>query len=168
MIRDDSWDLIPDVPSNQLLQPTPKSCPLSRPTFELRPRLPAVMHVSARNPMCDNRFQLSGPRLTLAGISAAAPTLVPGYEPVRSSLSHHVSHVACPYERVWPVQNTIQPVYNCVPARVPCHNQVWTGFQCQICVQAQLQPCHALLLTKGLGTRLTSPTPRCGPQQLSS
>ena len=100
MIRDDSWDLIPDTPSNQLLQPTPKSCPLRRPEFDLRPRFPAAMHVSARTPMCDTRFQCSGPRLTLAGISTAAPTVVPGYEPIRSGLSHHVSHVACPYERV--------------------------------------------------------------------
>ena len=100
MIREDSWDLIPEIPSTQLLQPTPKSCPLSRPTFEFRPRLPAVMHASARNPACDNRFHLSGPRLTVAGISAAAPAAVPGYEPVRSNLFHHVSHVACPYDRV--------------------------------------------------------------------
>ena len=100
MIRDDSWDLIPDIPSNQLLQPTPKSCPLRRPEFDFRPRLPAVMHVSARPPICDTRFQPSGPRLTLAGISSAVPTVVPGYEPIRSGLSHHVSHVACPYERV--------------------------------------------------------------------
>ena len=108
MIREDSWDLIPDVPSTQLLQPTPKSCPLSRPTFELRPRLPAMMHASARNPACDNRFQLSGPRLTVAGISAAAPAAVPGYEPVRSNLFHHVSHVACPYDRV--VRTEYHPV----------------------------------------------------------
>ena len=100
MIRDDSWDLIPDIPSNQLLQPTHKSCPLRRPEFDFRPRLPAVMHVSARPPICDTRFQPSGPRLTLAGISSAVPTVVPGYEPIRSGLSHHVSHVACPYERV--------------------------------------------------------------------
>ena len=80
MIRDDSWDLIPDTPSNQLLQPTPKSCPLRRPEFDLRPRFPAAMHVSARTPMCDTRFQCSGPRLTLAGIPTAAPTVVPGLD----------------------------------------------------------------------------------------
>ena len=108
MIREDSWDLIPDVPPTQLLQPTSKSCPLSRPNFELRPRLPAVMHASARNLACDNRFQPSGPRLTVAGLSAAAPAVIPGYEPVRSSLSHHVSHVACPYERV--VRTEYHPV----------------------------------------------------------
>ena len=142
MIRDDSWDLIPDTPSNQLLQPTPKSCPLRRPEFDLRSRFPAAMHVSARTLMCDTRFQCSGPRLTLAGISTAAPTVVPGYEPIRSGLSHHVSHVACPYER-YIVQNTTQPVCKCAPVQDPCQNQVWTGFQCQHCAQAQRTLCHA-------------------------
>ena len=164
MIREDSWDLIPEIPSTQLLQPTPKSCPLSRPTFEFRPRLPAAMHVSARNPMHDNRFHFSGPRMTVAGISAAAPAAVPRYEPVRSNLSHHVSHVACPYERVF--RTEYHP--GSLQLRSSSSSLPQTGLDRtsmpDLCPStAAALPCPPI--KKGPGIRLTSPTHQCGPQQ---
>lgn len=167
MIRDDSWDLIPDTPSNQLLQPTPKSCPLRRPEFDLRPRFPAAMHVSARTPMCDTRFQCSGPRLTLAGISTAAPTVVPGYEPIRSGLSHHVSHVACPYERVHrteyhPASLQMRSSSSSLPE--PGLDRISVPALCPSTADAL--PCPPL--NKGLGKRRTCHTHQCGPQQPSN
>ena len=100
MIREDSWDLISEIPSTQLLQPTPKACPLPRPAFPIQPRLASALHVSTARSSGDPSVRPSGPRLTVAGLSTATPALASGYDPVRSPLSHHVSRIACPYARM--------------------------------------------------------------------
>lgn len=96
---DDEWDLIPFESAAPFVQPTAKATPLSRPAFDLQPRLP----VSLRVPMSDMpalpRPPVSGPKLTVANLSDAQPHGIPQFSPVRHSLSHHVSHVDSPYAR---------------------------------------------------------------------
>ena len=97
---DDGWGLIWDDVENQVLQATPKSCPLQRPEVVLQPRIPAVFHVSKAHAPGTPRTVGSGPQLTVAGLAKAAPLVPTGYDPVRFPLNHHVSNAARPYARV--------------------------------------------------------------------
>ena len=91
---EDGWDLILDNFPTLGLQDTPKSCPLLRPEVVLQPRIPAVFHVSRLHAPGTPRPVMSGPRLTAAGLSQAAPMVSTGYDPVRCPLNHQVSNAA--------------------------------------------------------------------------
>ena len=96
---EDGWDLICDSESIQLMQPTPKTCPLSRPDMPVQPRLQASLQVSPIPITAAPQSVPAGPRLTLAAISVAEPRSTPAYQPIRGNLVHHVSHVSSPYLR---------------------------------------------------------------------
>ncbi|CAL1162028.1 unnamed protein product, partial [Cladocopium goreaui] len=96
---EDGWDLICDSTPVQLMQPTPKTCPLSRPDFSVQPRLQARWQVSPVPVIGVPRTTQVGPRLTVAGLLDSEPKAAPAYQPIRSTLSHHVSCVGSPYLR---------------------------------------------------------------------
>ena len=93
---EDGWDLICDSTPVQLMQPTPKTCPLPRPEFSVQPRLQARWQVSQVPIIGVPRTTQLGPRLTVAGLSDSEPQAAPAYQPIRSTLSHHVSCVGSP------------------------------------------------------------------------
>ena len=96
---EDGWDLICDSTPMQLMEPTPKTCPLSRPDLPVQPRLQARLQVSPVPITGVPRTVQAGPKLTLAGLSVSEPIAAPAYQPIRSTLFHHVSHVGSPYLR---------------------------------------------------------------------
>ena len=96
---EDGWDLICDSTPVQLMQPTPKTCPLSRPDFSVQPRLQARWQVSPVPVIGVPKTTHAGPRLTVAGLLDSEPKAAPAYQPIRSTLSHHVSCVGSPYLR---------------------------------------------------------------------
>ena len=96
---EEGWDLICDSQSVQLMQPTPKTRPLSRPDMPVQPRLQASLQVSPVSITEVPQSVPAGPRLTLAAISVAEPRSTPAYQPIRGNLIHHVSHVGSPYLR---------------------------------------------------------------------
>ena len=100
IIRDDGWEPIPDVEPQPMLQPTAKAHPLRRPVFDVQPRLPVELHVSAAPVPGSSTMPRSGPRLTIADSSASTPAPRVGYAPFRHSLMHHVSQMDHPYDRI--------------------------------------------------------------------
>ena len=97
MTTDDGWDLIADDLFSDFVQPSTKACPLPRPQHVLQPRLQAPFSMTMTGMPGSSS---SGPRLTVAGLSAATPQGVPAFAPVRRDLLHHVSRVESPYTRV--------------------------------------------------------------------
>ena len=100
MTTDDGWDLIADDLFSDFVQPSAKACPLPRPQHVVQPRLQAPFRMNATPMTGMSASSRSGPRLTVAGLSAATPQGVPAFSPVRRDLLHHVSRVESPYVRV--------------------------------------------------------------------
>jgi hypothetical protein len=83
----EGWELIRDPTPAHFLQPTPKTCPLSRPEFLVQPRLQAMWQVSPVPVTGVPRTNHAGPKLTVAGLLDSKPQTAPVYHPIRMTAS---------------------------------------------------------------------------------